>query len=126
MTERISSGGPWEDAFGYSRAVRAGPFVFVSGCTATVDGHVVHPDDPYEQTVVAFGVAVTALERAGFAIHDVVRTRMSVVSVDDCESVGRAHRAVFGDVRPAATMVVVAGLIDPAMRVEVEVDAFRD
>jgi enamine deaminase RidA (YjgF/YER057c/UK114 family) len=125
VIERITSGGPWEDAFGYSRAVHAGPFAFVSGCTATVDAQVVHPDDAYQQMLVALEVARTALDRAGFGIEDVVRTRMYVVAAADCEAVGRAHATVFGDVRPAATMVVVAALIDPAMRVEVEVDAYR-
>jgi enamine deaminase RidA (YjgF/YER057c/UK114 family) len=126
VTRRISSGGPWEDVVGYSRAVHAGPFVFVSGCTATVDGTVRHPDDAYEQALVAFDIARLALEQAGFGIADVVRTRMYVVSVDDCDAVGRAHATVFDQVRPAATMVVVSGLIDRAMRVEVEVDAYRE
>lgn len=126
MIRRVASGGPWEDAFGYSRAVHAGPHVFVSGCTATVDGSVRHPGDAYEQTLVAFDVARAALEPVGFGLEDVVRTRMYVVSADDCDAVGRAHAAVLGDVRPAATMVVVAALIDPAMLVEVEVDAYRE
>jgi enamine deaminase RidA (YjgF/YER057c/UK114 family) len=124
MTQRISSGGPWEDRFGYSRAVRSGPVVAVSGCTATVDGVVVHPDDAYEQTLVAFHIALSAVHAAGAATSDVIRTRMYVVDSADCDAVGRAHAQVFDGVRPAATMVVVAGLIDPAMRVEVEVDAY--
>jgi enamine deaminase RidA (YjgF/YER057c/UK114 family) len=124
MTQRISSGGPWEDVFGYSRAVRSGPLIAVSGCTATVDGVVVHADDAYEQAVTAFGIALQALQAAGATQSDVVRTRMYVVDGADCDAVGRAHGQVFGDHRPAATMVVVAALIDPAMRVEVEVDAY--
>jgi enamine deaminase RidA (YjgF/YER057c/UK114 family) len=124
MTQRVSSGGPWEDVFGYSRAVRSGPVVAVSGCTATVDGVVVHPDDAHQQTLVAFDIALAALHAAGADKSDVVRTRMYVVDAGDCDAVGRAHARVFAEVRPAATMVVVAALIDAAMRVEVEVDAY--
>jgi enamine deaminase RidA (YjgF/YER057c/UK114 family) len=124
MTQRVGSGGPWEDAYGYSRAVRSGPVVAVSGCTATVDGVVVHPGDAHQQTLVAFDIALRALERTGASKSQVVRTRMYVVDVDDCAAVGRAHADVFDEVRPAATMVVVAALIDPTMLVEVEVDAY--
>ncbi len=119
MIERISSGGPYEDIIGYSRAVVAGPFVFVSGCTSTVDG-------VYEQTLGAFGVAERALGQAGFTLHDVVRTRMFVTDISRWEDVGRAHGELFGDVRPAATMVEVSRLIDPRMLVEVEVVAYRE
>ncbi len=122
---RISSGGPWEDAFGYSRAVVAGPFVLVSGCTATVDGEVQHIGDAYEQTRTAFGVALDALAQAGLGPADVVRTRMYVKHAVDTETVGAAHREVFGEVRPAATMLVIGALLDPRMLVEVEVDAYR-
>jgi enamine deaminase RidA (YjgF/YER057c/UK114 family) len=124
MTQRVSSGGPWEDAYGYSRAVRTGPVVAVSGCTATVDGVVVHPGDAHQQALVAFDIALRALEQTGASKSQVVRTRMYVVDADDCDAVGRAHAHVVAAVRPAATMVVVAALIDPAMRVEVEVDAY--
>lgn len=122
---RISSGGPWEDAIGYSRAVVAGPFVLVSGCTATVQGQVQHAGQPYEQTLAAFGVALSALEQAGCTAADVVRTRMYVVHSSDADAVGRAHAELFGAVRPAATMVQVAGLIDQQMLVEVEVEAYK-
>jgi len=122
---RISSGGPWEDAVGYSRAVVAGPFVLVSGSTATIDGQVRHPGDAYAQTLEAFGVARRALEEAGCELADVVRTRMYLRHGHDTDAVGRAHAELFGAIRPAATMLVVAGFVDPAMLVEVEVDAYR-
>lgn len=122
---RVSSGGPWEDTFGYSRAVAAGDYVFVSGCTAVVDGHVHGTGDPYQQTVTAFRAAETALAELDLTLGDVVRTRMYIVHSSDSQEVGRAHAELFGGVRPAATMVVVAGLIDSMMLVEVEVVAYR-
>jgi enamine deaminase RidA (YjgF/YER057c/UK114 family) len=123
---RIGSGGPYEDVFGYSRAVIAGPNAYVSGCTAVVDGVVDHDGDPYEQALTAFGVALEALRQAGFDKSDVVRTRMYVTHTRDMEPVGRAHKELFDEARPAATMVVVSKLIDPEMLVEVEVDAYRE
>ncbi|HET9169313.1 MAG TPA: RidA family protein [Actinospica sp.] len=123
---RIASGGPWEDAFGYSRAVIAGPNAYVSGCTAVVDGVVHHEGDPYRQAVTAFGLALDALKQGGFTAEHVVRTRMYVTHTRDMAPVGRAHKELFDAVRPAATMVVVSKLIDPQMLVEVEVDAYRD
>ncbi|XVQ13846.1 RidA family protein [Spirillospora sp. CA-255316] len=125
MIERISSGGPWEEKFGYSRAVMAGDLALVSGCTATVDGDVVHAGDPYEQTRTAFQIALWSLERLGLSADDVVRTRMYITRAGDSGEVGRAHASLFKDVRPAASMLVVAGLIDPRMLVEVEVEAYR-
>ena len=123
---RIASGGPWEDAFGYSRAVIAGPNAHVSGCTA-VEGGVVHAEgDPYQQAIKAFGIALAALKQAGFGPEHVVRTRMYVTHTRDMAPVGRAHKELFDAVRPAATMVVVSKLIDPQMLVEVEIDAYRD
>lgn len=110
---------------GYSRAVVAGPWVLVAGSTATVDGVVIHPGDAYGQARAAFAVALTAVREAGLDVADVVRTRMYLRDIDDQEAVGRAHVEVFGAVRPAATMVAVAGFVDPAMLVEVEVDAYR-
>ncbi len=104
----------------------AGPWVLVSGCTATVDGRVQHAGDAYQQTRTAIGIALTSLRQAGLDAADVVRTRMYVVDRSDADDVGRAHREAFGAVRPAATMVVVAGLIDPAMLVEVEVVGYTD
>ncbi|MCD0450820.1 RidA family protein [Actinocorallia sp. API 0066] len=125
MIERISSGGPWEEVIGYSRAVLAGDMAFVSGCTSTVDGEVVHVGDPYEQTRTAFQIALWSLERLGLSARDVVRTRMYVTSAEHADAVGRAHGSLFAKVRPAASLVIVAGLLDPRMLVEVEVDAYR-
>lgn len=119
MIRRISSGGPYEDQIGYSRAVVAGAFVLVSGCTSTVDG-------AYEQTIGAFEVAERALAEAGLTLHHVVRTRMFVTDIALWEEVGRAHRKLFGEVRPAATLVAITALIDPRMLVEVEVVAYRE
>lgn len=123
--ERISSGGPWEDEIGYSRAVLAGNMAFVSGCTSVVDGEVVHEGDAYEQTRTAFQVALWSLERLGLSAKDVVRTRMYVTSTNHVEAAGRAHGSLFGDVRPASSLLVVSAFLDPRMMVEVEVDAYR-
>jgi enamine deaminase RidA (YjgF/YER057c/UK114 family) len=122
---RISSGGPWEDRYGYARAVVAGPHVLVSGCTATVGGEVQHVGDAYNQTLTAISIALDAVEKAGTSISDVVRTRIYVVNADDFEAVGRAHGKVFGAVRPACTSIQIAGLVDSRMLVEVEVEAYR-
>lgn len=122
---RLGSGGPWEDRYGYSRVVVAGSHAWVAGSTATVDGTVVHVGDAHAQTLTAFGVALDALAAAGFGVGDVVRTRMFVVDSADLDAAGRAHGELFGGVRPAATAVVVAGLVDPRLLVEVEVDAYR-
>ncbi|MEV7086533.1 RidA family protein [Streptomyces sp. NPDC093085] len=122
---KFPSGGPWEERFGYSRAVELpNGLVLVSGCTSVVDGRIAE-GGPYEQAVTAFGVAVKALEELGLGAEHVVRTRMYLTHVRDADEVGRAHRELFGAVRPAATMVVVAGLIDPSLFVEVEVEAYR-
>ena len=123
---RIASGGPWEDAYGYSRAVIAGPNAYVSGCTAVIDGVVHHEGDPYGQARSAFGVALETLRQAGFTAEHIVRTRMYVTHSRDMAAVGRAHKELFDAVRPAATMVVVSKLIDPQMLVEVEVDAYQE
>ncbi|WP_439674747.1 RidA family protein [Embleya sp. MST-111070] len=123
--ERYSSGGPWEDMFGYSRAVAVGDYVHVSGCTAIVEGNLAHEGDPHHQTLAAFRIALDALAHFGLDAADVVRTRMYITHSRDSDDVGRAHGELFGEVRPAATMVVVAGLIDSRMLVEVEVDAYR-
>lgn len=122
---RVGSGGPWEESVGYSRAVQAGPFLFVAGSTAMVDGDVVGRGDPYRQTLTAFGVAADALGRLGASLADVVQTRLYVTHISDAEAVGRAHQELFGQVRPAATLVEVAGLMDPRLLVEVEVLAYR-
>ena len=123
--QRYGSGGPWENAYGYSRVVTAGPHAWVSGCTATQDGVVKGNGDPYTQTKIAFDNAQKALEDAGFGLADVVRTRWFVVHSRDIAEVGRAHGEFFADVRPAASVYVISGLIDPGMLVEVEVEAYR-
>lgn len=123
MRRRIGSGAPWEAQVGYSRAVRVGNVVQVAGTTATVNGAVVGVNDAYEQTRVALEIIRAALEDAGARLEDVVRTRMFVTDIAHWEEVGRAHGEVFGDIRPAATMVQVAALIDPAHLIEIEAEA---
>ena len=122
---RIGPGAPWEGIVGYSRVVVRGDTAWVSGTTSVVDGAVAHPGDAGAQTRQALKIITTALERAGFTMNDVVRTRIFVTDISRWEEVGRAHGEVFGDVRPATTMVQVAALIDPAMLVEIEADAVR-
>ncbi|MEU7612125.1 RidA family protein [Micromonospora sp. NPDC049204] len=121
---RLSSGGPWERHYGYSRVVRAGDRAFTAGCTATVDGRVVHVGDAAAQTAQALRIGLDALAEVGAEPGDVVRTRMYVTDRLHADEVGRAHNAVFGAVRPAATLVVVAGLLDPEHLVEVELEAY--
>ena len=122
--QNISSGGRWEDIVGYSRAVRVGDRVFVAGTTASLpDGSVFAPGDPYGQAKRCFESIAHALAEAGAAMADVVRTRMFVTDISRWEEFGRAHGEVFATVKPAATMVEVSRLIDPAMLIEVEVEA---
>lgn len=121
---RLGSVGPWEDVIGYSRVVVAGPWVLTSGCTATVEGVVTSPGDPYGQTLQAFQIALTAAERAGATVADVVRTRMYLVDSAHAEAAGRAHAELFEAVRPVTTMVVVAALMHPDHLVEVELEAY--
>jgi enamine deaminase RidA (YjgF/YER057c/UK114 family) len=118
--ERFGSGGRYEETIGYSRVVRAGDWVLTAGCTSVVDGELTHPSDAYGQAVTALRTALAALQRAGCPPERVVQCRMYVTAREHAEPVGRAHAAVLGEIRPAAIMVVVSGLIDERMLVEVE------
>lgn len=122
---RVSSGTAWEPEVGYSRAVTAGDFVFVSGCTSVDGARVVHPGDAYAQAGQAIRNAATALAGLGASLSDVVRTHMYVTDISRWQEFGRAHGEAFGEVRPAASMVQVAKLIDPALMFEIEVTAYR-
>ena len=120
----ISTGVKWESIVGYSRAVRTGPFVYVTGTTATgANGEIVGVGDMYLQAKQTIENIVSALARAGARVEDVVRTRIYVTDIARWDDVGRAHREAFGHVMPATTMVEVAKLIDPRMLVEIEADA---
>ena len=124
--ENISTGSKWEPILGYSRAVKVGPHLFVSGTTGTgPDGKVVGLGDPYAQTVQALKNLKAGLEKAGFSTKDVVRTRLFVTRASEWEKYGKAHGEIFGEIRPAMTLVEVSRLIDPEMMVEIEADAYK-
>jgi enamine deaminase RidA (YjgF/YER057c/UK114 family) len=123
---RISSGGPWEASVGYSRAIVVGDTCHVSGTTdAGADGRSLHPGDAGAQARASWAIIERALIEAGFTLRDIVRTRTYVVSIDDAPAVGAVHGELFGDIRPASTLVQIAGLVDPSLLVEVEAEARR-
>ncbi|RSS37175.1 RidA family protein [Streptomyces sp. WAC08241] len=122
---KVVTGAPWEEQFGYSRAVALpNGTVLVSGCTSVVDGQIAD-GGPYDQAVNSFQVAFGALEQLGLGAEHVVRTRMYLTHARDVEEVGRAHKELFDAVRPAASMIIVSGFVDPRLVVEVEVEAYR-
>lgn len=121
----ISSGGPWESVIGYSRAVKAGPYVHVSGSTATIDGVLQHEGDAYNQTKVAYQVIEKALSEVGYSLKDVVRVRLYLANESDMDLVGKANGELFSEIRPAATILAGIKFINPKMLVEIEADAYK-
>ncbi len=121
--EKVSSGAKWEDLVGYSRAVKVGNQIEVSGTTAVQDGAVLFPRDPYQQAYFIFQKIENALQELGAGMEHVVRTRMYVTRIQDWEEVGRAHGLFFKGIKPAATLVEVSALIKPELLVEIEATA---
>jgi len=122
---RVQSGSPWEESFGFARAVAAGDRVLVAG-TTSFKGTVLYGEgDPYEQAKVAFTSAIEAIGELGLGVESVIRTRMYLTHARDVDAVGRAHKELFDTVRPVSTLLVVEGFVDPRILVEVELEAFR-
>jgi enamine deaminase RidA (YjgF/YER057c/UK114 family) len=124
LITRFAGSAPWEASYGYSRVVMAGDWAITAGTTATGSEGVLHPGDAYQQAIAAFRIALDALESAGVAAEQVVRTRMYVTDIASQADIGRAHHELFGHIRPVATMVEVVSLADPSHLIEVEVEAY--
>ena len=122
----VSSGAPWENLVGYSRAVRVSNIIEVSGTAPVIDGKTYAPGDAYEQAKCCIQIIEKALKQAGADLHDVIRTRMFVTDISKWEEFGKAHGEFFGNVKPATTMVEVKSLISPDMLIEIEVTAIVD
>jgi len=122
---RVQSGSPWEENFGYARAVAAGDRVLVAGTSAFRGGVLYGEGDPYEQAKVAFADAIKAIGEFGLGVESVIRSRMYLAHPRDVDEVGRAHKELFDSVRPVSTLLVVEGFVDPRILVEVELEAFR-
>lgn len=122
---RVQSGSPWEESFGFARAVAAGDRVLVAGTTSFKDSVLYGEGDPYEQAMVAFTSAIEAIGAFGLDVGSVIRTRMYLTHSRDVDEAGRAHKEIFDSVRPVSTLLVVEGFVDPRILVEVELEAFR-
>lgn len=123
MKESVRSASPFEDRYGFCRAVRHGDRIEVAGTAPIPQDGSPSPADPHEQMLLCGRIALDAIGRLGGTVGDVIRTRMFITDADDADAIGTAHQALFGEARPVATMVVIAGLLDPAWRVEIEVEA---